>query len=121
MKYLIANEQATPTSLGGDDETVMFGQNHVLVIEAATDTRTDINVQSSLDVDALVTLGIAHADTSAAATSKTRRTLVDEIVSHINSDGKRGFTVLFDALNDIKLPSQVLAAASDVEAGVTEA
>jgi len=121
MKYLIANEQGVLTSLGGADETVMFGQNAVLAIEGATDSLTKVLIQSSLDVDALVTLGIAHADVSVVADYKVRRTLVDEIVSHINSDGKRGFTVLFDALNGIKLPSQVLATGGDVEAGVTEA
>ena len=38
MKYLIANEQGVLTDLGGDDETVMFGQNAVLSIESKTDT-----------------------------------------------------------------------------------
>jgi len=120
MKYLIANEQGVLTSLGGADETVMFGQNDVLAIEDATNTQTNINVQSSLDVDALVTLGIAHA--GAHLNANLRRTLVDEIVARINSDQHhRGYTVLFDALNGIKLPSQTLVQGGDVEAGVTEA
>ena len=121
MKYLIANEQGVLTSLGGADETVMFGQNAVLSIESLTDTTSNIFVQSSLDVDSVVTLTITHADKSVAADHKTERVLIDEVVSAINSDGKEGYTVLFDALNDVKLPSQVLAQGSDIEAGVTEA
>ena len=120
MKYLIANEEGVLTDLGGDDETVMFGQNHVLAMESLTDTTTELIVQSSKDVDNKVTMILVHADKSAAATHKVERTLMDEVVSVINSDGRAGFTVLFDALNNIKLPSQVLAAGSDVEGGVTE-
>jgi len=121
MKYLIANEQGVLTSLGGDDETVMFGQNHVLGMESLTDTITELIVQSSKDVDGKIRMLLVHADKSAAATHKVERTLMDEVVSVINSDGRAGFTVLFDALNGIKLPSQVLATGSDVEGGVTEA
>mgnify|MGYP003136640815 CR=1 FL=1 len=121
MKYLIANEQGVLTNLGGDDETVMFGQNAVLSIESLTDTTSNIFVQSSKDVDSVVTLTITHADKSAALTHKTERVLIDEIVSAINSDSREGYTVLFDALNDVKLPSQILVQGSDVEAGVTEA
>ena len=120
MKYLIANEQGVLTDLGGDDETVMFGQNHVLAMESLTDTTTELIVQSSKDVDSKVTMVLVHADKSAAATHKTERTLIDEVVSVINSDGRAGFSVLFDALNGIKLPSQVLAQGSAVTGGVTE-
>ena len=121
MNYLIANEQGVLTSLGGADETVMFGQNSVLSIESRTDTITDIFVQSTLDTDSVVTLGITHADKSVAADHKTERVLIDEIVNAINSDNRQGYTVLFDALNGVKLPSQVLVQGSDVETGVTEA
>lgn len=120
MKYLIANEQGVLTSLGGADETVMFNQDSVLQIGSVTDTRTTMTVQSSLDVDNHVLLSMTHADASVLANYKVRRTLIDEIVSAVNSDGKRGYTVLFDALNGIKLPSQILAQGSDVELGVTE-
>ena len=120
MKYLIANDQATLTSLGSADETVMFPQNAVLSIESKTDTTSSIFAQSSLDPDADIELVIVHADVSAAATHKAMRTLVDAIVARINTDSRSGFTVLFDALNGIKLPGQTLAQGSDVEAGVTE-
>tara|TARA_R110002051_G_scaffold323178_1_gene415956 strand:- start:825 stop:1190 length:366 start_codon:yes stop_codon:yes gene_type:complete len=121
MKYLIANEQGVLTDLGAADETVMFGQNHVLGMESLTDTTTHLFAQSSLDVDSVITMILVHADKSAAVTYKTERTLIDETVSAINSDGKAGFTVLFDALNGVKLPSQVLAQGSAVTGGVTEA
>ena len=120
MKYIIANEQGVLTSLGGADETVMFPRNAVLSIESKTDTSTSLFAQSSLDPDADIELQIVHADKSAAATHKTERTLIDEIVARLNSDNKYGYVVLFDALNGIKLPSQTLAKGSDVEAGVTE-
>ena len=84
MKYLIASEQATLTSLK--------------------------------DVDATVDIVFVHADKSAAATHKVERTIIDEAVSAINSDGKAGFTVLFDLLNNVKLPSQVLASSIITEA-----
>ena len=120
MKYIIANEQGVLTSLGGADETVMFPQNAVLSIESKTDVLTSIFAQSSLDPDADIELQITHADKSAAATYKTERTLVDEIVARINTDSRSGFTVLFDALNGVKLPSQTLAKGSAVTTGVTE-
>jgi len=120
MKYIIANEQGVLTSLGGADETVMFPQNAVLSIESKTDTSTSVFAQSSLDPDADIELQIVHADKSAAATYKVERTLVDEIVEKLNADHRSGYTVLFDALNGVKLPSQTLAQGSDVEGGVTE-
>ena len=120
MKYIIANEQGVLTSLGGADETVMFPQNAVLSIESKTDTLTSIFAQSSLDPDADIELQITHADKSAAATYTVERTLVDEIVERLNADHRSGYTVLFDALNGVKLPSQTLAQGSDVETGVTE-
>tara|TARA_R100000458_G_C8241217_1_gene220249 strand:+ start:508 stop:858 length:351 start_codon:yes stop_codon:yes gene_type:complete len=115
MKYLIANDQATLTSLGGADETVMFPQDAVLSIETKTDTTSSIFAQSSLDPDADVELVMVHADISASATHTTFRTLVDEAVARINNDSKHGYTVLFDLLNNIKLPSQVLASSTVTE------
>ena len=63
---------------------------------------------------------MVHDEVSAAATHKTFRKLVDDAVRAINTDSRSGFTVLFDALNGVKLPSQTLAKGSDVETGVTE-
>lgn len=120
MKYVIANEQGVLTSLAGADETVMFPRNAVLSIESKTDTLTSIFAQSSLDPDADIELQITHADKSAAATHKVERTLVDEVVERLNADHRNGYIVLFDALNGVKLPSQILTQGSDVESGVTE-
>ena len=116
MKYLIANDQATLTSFGAGDDQIMFPQNAVLSIESLTDTTSNIFAQSTSDVDSVVTLVLVHADKSAASTHKTERTLIDETVSAINSDGREGFTVLFDLLNGQKLPSQTLTGSTVTEA-----
>ena len=116
MKYLIANDQATLGNVDDVDEVVMFPQNAVLSIESLTDTTSNIFAQSTLDVDSIVTLELVHADKSAASTHKTERTLIDEAVSAINSDGREGFTVLFDLLNGQKLPSQTLTGSTVTEA-----
>ena len=115
MKYLIANDQATLTSLGSADETVMFPQNAVLSIESKTDTTASIFAQSSLDPDADVELVMVHSDVSAAATHKTFRSLVDDAVAAINSDSRSGFTVIFDVLNGQKLENQTLASSTVTE------
>jgi len=109
MKYLIANDQATLTSLGGADETTMFPQNGVLAIESKTDTTTELLIQSSVDPDDADSLVLKHADKSAASTHKVERNLIDDAVAAINNDSRSGFTVLFDALNNVKLPNQILA------------
>ena len=115
MKYLIANDQGTLTSLGGADETVMFPQNAVLSIESKTDTTSSIFAQSSLDPDADVELVMVHSDVSAAATHKTFRSLVDDAVAAINTDSRSGFTVIFDLLNGQKLENQTLASSTVTE------
>ena len=115
MKYLIANDQGTLTSLGGADETVMFPQNAVLSIESKTDTTASIFAQSSLDPDADVELVMVHDDVSAASTHKTFRNLVDDAVAAINSDSRSGFTVIFDLLNGQKLENQTLASSTVTE------
>ena len=115
MKYLIANDQGTLTSLGGADETVMFPQNAVLSIESKTDTTSSIFAQSSLDPDADVELVMVHDDVSAASTHKTFRSLVDDAVAAINSDSRSGFTVIFDVLNGQKLENQTLASSTVTE------
>ena len=115
MKYLIANDQGTLTSLGSADETVMFPQNAVLSIESKTDTTSSIFAQSSLDPDADVELVMVHDDVSAAATHKTFRKLVDDAVRAINTDSRSGFTVIFDLLNGQKLENQTLASSTVTE------
>ena len=115
MKYLLANEIATLGALDEDDEIVMFPQNAVLSIESKTDTTSSIFAQSSADVDGDIELVITHADKSAALTHKVERNLIDEIVSVINNDNRSGVGVLFDALNNISLPSQTLGTGTVTE------
>ena len=93
MKLLIANDQATLTSLGGSDETLMFPQNAVLTITSHSDTTTDMFIQSSADLDDADSLRITHPDKSAAITYKAERELVDALVSAINCDSRLGYTV----------------------------
>ena len=109
MKYLIVNDQATLTSMGAADQTLMFPQNRVLGLESIDDTTTALLVQGSNDVDDEDTIVFKHADKSAAATHKVERNLIDDAVSAINSDSRTGVTVLFDLLNNVKLPNQILA------------
>ena len=115
MKYLIANDQATLTSLGAADQTVMFPQTAVLGIETKTDTTASIWVQSSADIDDADELVLVHPDASASATHKTFRNLVDDIVSAVNNDNRSGFSVLFDLLNNVKLENQTLASSTVTE------
>jgi hypothetical protein len=115
MKYLIVNDQATLTSMGAVDQTFMFPQNRVLGIESINDTTTNLLVQGTNDVDDEDTIVLVHADKSAAATHKVERNLIDDAVSAINNDSRFGFTVLFDLLNNIKLPNQTLAGSTYTE------
>lgn len=115
MKYLIVNDQGTLTSMGAVDQTFMFPQNRILGIESSTDQETHLLVQGTNDVDDEDTLAFKHADKSAAATHKVERNLIDDMVSAINGESKTGFTVLFDVLNNIKLPNQVLASSAFTE------
>lgn len=115
MKYLIVNDQATLTSMGAADQTFMFPQNRVLGIESKDDTTTTLLTQGTNDVDDEDTIVFMHADKSASATHKIERNLIDDMVSAINNDSRLGFTVLFDLLNDIKLPNQTLASSTFTE------
>ena len=115
MKYIIANDQATLTSMGAVDQTIMFAQNAVLGMETKTDTTASIWVQSSADIDDADELVLVHPDASAAATHKTFRNLVDDIVSLVNNDNRSGIGVMFDVLNDITLPNQTLASSTVTE------
>ena len=115
MKYLIVNDQATLTSMGAVDQTLMFPQNRVLGLESIDDTTTALLVQGSNDVDDEDTIVFKHDDKSAAATHKVERNLIDDAVSAINSDSRTGVTVLFDLLNNVKLPNQILASSTVTE------
>jgi len=115
MKYIIANDQGTLTSMGAADQTVMFPQTAVLAIETKTDTTASIWIQSSADIDDADELVLVHPDASAASTHKTFRNLCDDIVSAINNDNRSGFTVLFDLLNNVKLENQTLASSTVTE------
>jgi len=115
MKYLIVNDQATLTSMGAVDQTFMFPQNRVLGIESINDTTTALLVQSTNDVDDEDTVVFVHDDKSVAANHKVERNLIDDMVSAINNDSRVGFTVLFDLLNNVKLPNQTLASSTCTE------
>ena len=115
MKYIIANDQATLTSMGAADQTVMFPQTAVLGIETKTDTTASIWVQSSADIDDADELVLVHPDASAAATHKTFRNLVDNAVALINNDNRSGIGVMFDLLNNVKLENQTLASSTVTE------
>ena len=115
MKYIIVNDQATLTSMGAADQTLMFPQTAVLGIETKTDTTASIWVQSSADIDDADELVLVHADASAASTHKAFRKLVDDAVSLINNDNRSGIGVMFDLLNNVKLENQVLASSTVTE------
>jgi hypothetical protein len=115
MKFLIVNDQATLTSMGAVDQTLMFPRDRVLCIDSISDTATNISVQGTLDVDNDDNISIEHADKSATATRKVERNLIDDVVSAINSDGRFGYTVLFDLLNNVKLPNQTLTGSAYTE------
>ena len=109
MKYLIVNDTDTLANIDASDEILMFPQNRVLGMESHTDTITHLFVQGANDVDDEDTIVLKHADKSAAATHKVERNLIDDAVAAINSDSRLGFTVIFDLLNNVKLPNQILA------------
>ena len=100
MKYLIANDQTVLTDMGGADETIMFPQNAVLSIEGGITTMiSQVQIQSSKDTDDADIVAFRHANTNWGGTHKVGRTIIDEIVSVINSDSRLGYTVLLDRLN----------------------
>ena len=116
MKYIICNEigpystaAGAITTMDAASEIIMFPQTAVLCMETLTDTTSKIHIQSGLDTDDATEITIAHPDSSAALTHKTFRNLVDDAVRMINNDFKTGVGVMFDALNNVKLPNQTLA------------
>ena len=115
MKYLIVNDTDTLANIDASDEILMFPQNRVLGLESIDDTTTALLVQGSNDVDDEDTIVLKHDDKSAAATHKVERNLIDDAVAAINSDSRLGFTVIFDALNNVKLPNQILASSTVTE------
>ena len=115
MKYILVNDTDTLANIDASDEVLLFPQTAILGIETKTDTTASIWVQSSADIDDADELVLAHPDASAAATHKTFRDLVDDIVSAVNTDNRSGVTVLFDLLNNVKLPNQTLASSTFTE------
>ena len=115
MKYLIVNDTGTLGNIDASSEILMFPQNRVLGLESINDTTTALLVQGNNDVDDEDTIVLTHADKSAAATHKVERNLIDDAVSAINSDSRLGFTVIFDALNNVKLPNQIFAGSTVTE------
>ena len=115
MKYILVNDTDTLANIDASDEVLLFPQTAVLGKETKTDTTASIWVQSSADIDDADELVLVHPDASAAATHKTFRNLVDDIVSAINNDNRSGFTVLFDLLNNVKLENQTLASSTVTE------
>ncbi len=93
----------------------MVPQHRVLGLESIDYTTTALLVQGSNDVDDEDTIVLKHDDKSAAATHKVERNLIDDAVAAINSDSRLGFTVLFDAVNNVKLPNQILASSTVTE------
>ena len=115
MKYILVNDSSPLANIDASDEVLLFPQTAILGIETKTDTTASIWVQSSADIDDADELVLVHPDASAAATHKTFRNLVDDIVSAINNDNRSGFTVLFDLLNNVKLENQTLASSTVTE------
>ena len=115
MKYILVNEQGTLANLDSQDEVLMFPQTAVLGIETKTDTTASIWIQSSADIDDADELVLVHPDASASSTHKTFRNLVDDAVALINNDNKSGVGIIFDVLNNVKLPNQTLASSTVTE------
>ena len=115
MKYLLVNDQGTLTSMGAGDQTHLFPRNAVLSIESLSDTTTQILIQGTNDVDDEDIIVLAHSDKSAAATHKVERNLIDDAVAAINNDVRSGVNVIFDALNNVKLPNQTLSGSTFTE------
>ena len=115
MKYILVNEQGTLADLDSSDEVLMFPQTAVLGIETKPDTTASIWVQSSADIDDADELVLVHPDASASSTHKTFRNLVDDAVALINNDNKSGVGIIFDVLNNVKLPNQTLASSTVTE------
>ena len=109
MKFILINEQGTLSAIDAAGEVLLVPQNAPLCIETLSDTTTKLHLKGVQDPDDADEITIAHADSSAAATHLTFRTIVDETVRVFNSDVKSGVAVLFDKLNNIKMPTQVLA------------
>mgnify|MGYP003662386733 CR=1 FL=1 len=115
MKFLIVNDQATLTSMGAVDQTLMFPTDRVICIDSVSDTDTNVSVQGSNDVDNDDNFILKHADKSASSTHKVERNIIDDMVSAINIDSRSGFTVIFDLLNNVKLPNQILTGSTFTE------
>ena len=115
MKYILVNEQGTLANLDSSDEVLMFPQTAVLGMETKTDTTASICIQSSADIDDADELVLVHPDASASSTHKTFRNLVDDAVALINNDNKSGVGIIFDVLNNVKLPNQTLASSTVTE------
>ena len=109
MKYILINEQGVLTNIDAAGEVLLVPQDSPLCIETLSDTTTKLHLRGVQDFDDADEITIAHADSSAAATHLTFRTIVDETVRVFNHDIKSGVAVLFDKVNNKKLPSQVLA------------
>ena len=115
MKYILVNDTNTLANIDDVDEVLLFPQTAVLGIETKTDTTASIWIQSSADIDDADELVLVHPDASASATHKTFRNLVDDAVAMINNDFRDGVGVMFDLLNNVKLPNQTLASSTVTE------
>ena len=108
MKFILINEQGTLTAIDAAGEVLLVPQDAPLCIETLTDTTTKLHLRGVQDPDDADEITIAHADSSAAATHLTFRTIVDETVRLFNNDVKSGVAVLFDKANDVYgLPSMI--------------
>jgi len=110
MKFILINEQGVLANIDAAGEVLLVPQDAPLCIETLTDTTTKLHLRGVQDPDDADEVTIAHADSSAAATHLTFRTIVDETVRLFNNDVKSGVAVLFDKVNNIKgLESMILS------------
>ena len=108
MKYILINDQSTLANIAAAGEVLLVPQDAPLCIETLTDSTTMLHLRGVQDPDDADEITIAHADSSAAATHLTFRTIVDETVRLFNHDVKSGVAVLFDKTNEVYgLPSMI--------------
>ena len=106
MNLIIANDQATLTSMGAANQTLMFPSHMVLAIDTSADTSLKVHVRSPKDTDDTDVLKIIHVDTNTE--EKAFRNMVDNVVSMLNGQYKGKPAVMFDLLNNVGLPGQTL-------------
>ena len=101
MKYIIAHDQASIDALDAVDELVMFPRSLMLSIDTKINTAVYAQVQSTDNVDSVVTLAFSHATANSADGDRAQRQIIDDMVRVINMDNhNRGYNVLHDGINN---------------------